>query len=223
VRGGALGAARAILLSVLISIILYVLVVFVMLLMAPASSYKIAADPLAFALNYNHAPQWVSVLIDIGALIATTSATLAMILSSSRMLYQISADRLLPKIFRRYNSRTDVAINGVIFSALIGIVMLFSGNVFIIAAISNFGLIFSYLMSSFAVLHFRRLNANPQFKIPLYPYSVILSIVLLMVFLLGMPKEALLIGIIMILSLIIIYYFLRELKGKKVVKIRLFK
>ncbi len=223
VKNGARGAAKAIVLSVIISIILYVLVVLAMLFMAPASSYKIAADPLAFALNYSHAPQWLSVLVDIGALIATTSATLAMILSSSRIMYQISEDHLLPKIFRRYNKSSDVAINGVIFSALIGVVMLFSGNIFVIAAISNFGLVFSYLISSFAVMHFRRRDANPEFRTPLYPYSVIIAIILLMVLIIGMPKEALLIGIIMILSLIITYYFFRELEGKKVVKIKLFR
>ncbi|MGC8496286.1 MAG: APC family permease [Candidatus Micrarchaeia archaeon] len=223
VKGGARNAAKAIIMSVIISIILYALVVFTMLLLVPAGAYKIAADPLAFALGYNHAPQWLSVLVDIGALIATTSATLAMILSSSRMLYQISDDRLLPALFRKYSKKSDVAINGVIFSSLIGIIMLFSGNIFVIAAISNFGLVFSYLMSSFAVIHFRRAGHVPQFKMPLYPYSVVASIVLLMVFILGMPKEALMIGTIMILSLIIVYYFLRELKGKKVVKIKLFK
>ncbi|MGC8586628.1 MAG: APC family permease [Candidatus Micrarchaeia archaeon] len=223
VKNGARGAAKAILLSVVISMILYILVIFALLLLAPASSYKIAADPLAFALHHSNAPSWLSVLIDLGALIATTSAALAMILSSSRMLYQISADGLLPKIFRKYNKQSDVAINGVLFSSIIGIVMLFSGDIFVIAAISNFGLIFSYLMSAFAIMHFRRNGAKAEFRTPLYPYSVVFSIILLMAFMIGMPKEALLIGIVLILCLIIIYYFFRELEGKRVVKIRLFK
>ena len=70
--------------------------------LAPASAYTISADPLSFALKFAHAPGLLFIVVDIGALIATTSATLAMILSSSRILYQISDNKLLPKIFRNY-------------------------------------------------------------------------------------------------------------------------
>ena len=224
VKGGAAGAAKAILYSIVISIILYSLIVFVLLLLHPASSYTISGDPLSSALKSANAPIWLFLLVGVGALIATASATLTDILSSSRMVYQISADGLLPKITREYNKKRDVAINGIILSAVIGIIMLFAGNIYVIAAISNFGLLFSYLMSSFAVLHFRsRKKANPSFKTPFYPYLPLIAIVALMAFLIGLPKEALLIGMILIISLIIIYYALREIEDKKVIRIKLFK
>jgi hypothetical protein len=38
-----------------------------------------------------------------------------------------------------------------------------------------------------------------------------------------MPKEALVFGTIAIMSLLIVYYALRELQGKKVIRIRLFR
>ncbi|MEM0202296.1 MAG: amino acid permease, partial [Candidatus Micrarchaeaceae archaeon] len=214
----------AILLSVIISMIFYVLIVIALMAMVPASKFTINADPLAFALNYVHAPYLLSFIVDIGALIATTSATLAMILSSSRILYQIGDLHLLPKFTRKYNPKRDVAVNGVIISAAIGVVMLFSGNIYIIAAISNFGLLFSYLISAFAIMHFRRQkNIQASFRMPLYPYLTIVSVVLLLLFIAGMPKEALEIGVVLIMSLIVIYYFLRELKNKKVVRIKLFR
>ena len=40
--------------------------------------------------------------------------------------------------------------------------------------------------------------------------------------LIGMPREALVMGDILVLVLLLTYYFFRELKGKKPVKIRLF-
>jgi amino acid transporter len=86
-----------------------------------------------------------------------------MILSSSRILYQISADGLLPKYLRNYNADRDVAKNGVLISAVISVMMLFSGNIYAIAAISNFGLLFSYLMASFALMHFRRQGKKGSF------------------------------------------------------------
>jgi len=221
VKDGASGAAKAILYAVLISLVVYVLVVVALIAMAPVSSYVISADPLSTALKSAAAPFWLFVLVDLGALVATASATIAMILSSSRLLYQIGKDRLLPKVSRKYNARSDVAVNGVIISAVIGVVMLFSGNIYIIAAISNFGLLFSYLLTSFATIHFKKL-LHDRFDIIFYPYLPVIAIVALIVFLIGMPKEALVIGSAMIMSLLVIYYFLRELKGKKIVKIKLF-
>ena len=216
------GAAKAIILATVISLILYVLVVFSLLALMPASEYKISGDPLSFALKASHAPQWLFITVDIGALIATTSATIAMILSSSRMLYQISKDKLLPKIFRKYNEESDVAVNSVIVSAIIGVIMLFSGNIYTIAAISNFGLLFSYIMTSFALIHFRRSGSKASFSMPLYPYLVIITIIFLFAFLFGMPKESLLIGAILIILLLAIYYMLKEVKRKKPVMIKLF-
>ena len=216
------GAAKAITLATVISLVLYVLVVFSLLALMPASEYKISGDPLSFALKASHAPQWLFITVDIGALIATTSATIAMILSSSRMLYQISKDKLLPRIFRKYNEESDVAVNSVIASAIIGVIMLFSGNIYTIAAISNFGLLFSYIMTSFALIHFRRSGYKASFSMPLYPYLTIITIIFLFAFLFGMPRESLLIGAILIILLLAIYYMLKEIKRKKPVMIKLF-
>lgn len=224
IKGGSKAAAKAIIASVLVSIVIYILVVFSLILLVPASSYSIVADPLSFALIHANAPNWLLLIVDTGALLATASATLAMILGSSRMLYQMSEDRLLPSVLRAYDKKKDVAIDGIIISAVIGSIMLFAGNIYIIAAISNFGLLFSYLMASFAVIHFRREKiGRPSFKIPLYPYLSILAVITLILFIAVLPREALIIGVIMILSLIIIYYALREASNKRVVRVRLFK
>ncbi|SMD30863.1 APC family permease [Picrophilus oshimae] len=223
VRGGASGAARAIVLSVVISMIFYILVIFALMLMVPASKFVISADPLSFALKYVRAPYSIFILVDAGALMATASATLAMILTSSRVIYQISENKLLPGFFRKYDRKRDVPINGVILSALIGVAMLFSGNIYIIAAISNFGLLISYLVSSLALIHFRRNNKTGSFKTPFYPYITVISIVMLLVFILGMPREVLDIGMILIIILLMLYYFLVEFKRDRVIHEELFK
>ncbi len=223
VKGGANGAAKAIIYSIIISMIFYVLVIVALIIMVPASKYTISADPLSFALQYIKAPAWLFIVVSVGALIATISATIAMILSASRTVYQISADKLLPKILRKYNRKSDVAINGVILSGIIGVIMLFSGNIYIIAAISNFGLMFSYLIGSFAIIHFRRNKINGSFKTPLYPYLPIIAIVMLLAFIAGMPQEATTFGVIMIISLLVIYYFLREIDGKRIIRVHLFR
>ncbi len=222
IKGAARGASKALIYSVFISIAVYLLVDISLMLLAPANSYTVSADPLSFALKSASAPAWLFVVVDIGALIATTSAALAMILASSRTVYQISKDKLLPAVLRKYNAKRDVATNGVIVSAVIAAVMLFSGNIYIIAAISNFGLLFAYMMSSIAVIHFKR-RPDVPLKIPFYPYLPIAAILTLALLLIGMPKEALIIGSGLIMLLIAVYYFFREIDRKKPVKVRLFK
>ena len=222
-RGGGNAAARAILYSVLISTVIYVLVVLSMILLLPVSQYGISADPLTRALANANAPSWLFYVVDIGALVATASATLAMLISSSRMMYQMSEDRLLPRFFRKYNSKRDVAVNSVIISAVIAIIAMFAGNVFIITSISNFGLLFAYLMTSFALLHFRRIKRFGTFTMPLYPYLPVIAIGALLLFFIGMPNEALIFGVIMIIVSILIYYFFREIDNKKVIRVKLFK
>ncbi|QKR00285.1 amino acid permease [Metallosphaera tengchongensis] len=222
VEGGGKGAAKAIVYSVVISLVLYVLVDVSLMILAPVTAYKISADPLSFALSYAKAPSSLFLVVGVGALIATTSATLAMILTSSRMLYQIGADGLLPKFVTKYDKSRDVAVNGVLISSLIGVATLFAGNVYVIAAISNFGLLFSYLVTSLAVMHFRRKNANPQFKTPGYPYLPAFSVIAIVLFFIGMPQEALLIGAVTTIVLLIAYSVIREGMRESPEKVRIF-
>jgi APA family basic amino acid/polyamine antiporter len=222
IRGKGNGTAKAVIAAVIISIVTYALVVIALLTLLPASSYKLTADPLAFALQNSGAPSWLALVVDIGALIATASAAIAMMLSGSRSLYQMSEDRLLPRIFRGYNKKTDSATNGIIVSAVIGIVMLFSGNIYVIASIANFGLMFDYLLVGFDVIHFRRIGSRPSFKMPLYPYLTAVATIALLAFFIGMPKEALVVGTVLVIALIAVYYTFREVKEKKVIRVKLF-
>jgi APA family basic amino acid/polyamine antiporter len=134
----------------------------------------------------------------------------------------MGSDKLLPKLVRKYDRKKDVAVNGVIISSAIGIIMLFSGNIYVMTSISNFGVMFSYLIASFALIHFRRRHAVSTFKVPLYPLLPAVGIVGLIALLIGMPREALVIGIAMVLLLIVIYYTLIEAENRKVEKIKIF-
>ena len=222
VRGGAKVAAKAILLSVAVSMVLYIFIAASMLGLVPAGRFSVNADPLAFVLSAVRAPGYFLDFVDIGALVATTSASLALLLSSSRILRQVGLDGLLPKALRSYDEKRDVARNGVLVSALVAVLMLYSGNIFVIAAISNFGLLFSYLMASLALVHFRRLGRKGPFVTPLYPYLPVTGMVAILAFMLGMPQQALLFGVVLMLVLLLAYYALREYEEKEPVKVRFF-
>ena len=223
IRGGANAAAKAILLSVVLSLVIYVAIIVSLILIVPSSAYRVSsADPLALALDASSAPYLLKLVVGIGALIATASASLAMFLRSSRIVYQLGKDGLVPKLLGRYDPKRDISSNAVFATAVVAVVALFSGNVYIIASISVFGVLFTYLMSSFALIHFRRIKKFASFKSPFYPYLPATAIIFVLGFMYGMPKQSLVVGVITIIALILIYYFLSEYERKKVIKIRLF-
>ncbi len=223
IKGGGRSAAKATILSVVISMVLYIAIVAVLMLLMPASQFTVSGDPLAAALSHVSAPSWISIVVGVGALVATASATLAMMIAASNQLHQVGKDGLLPRVIRGYNKKRGVSTKGVVVTAVIAMIMLFSGNIFVVAAISNFGLLMAFLMTGFALMHFRRRRAEPEFKMPLYPYLPVVGIIAILLFIIGMPKTALIIGTIMVLSLIAIYYTLREMAGKRVVKVKIFR
>ncbi len=77
-------------------------------------------------------------------------------------------------------------------------------------------------MAGLSVAHFRRTKQSKGYRIPFYPYSVILSVAFLILLMYGIPNGVLDVGITMILLLLIIYYLGREVDNKRPVQIRLF-
>lgn len=215
IKGGPRAGATALILAVAISMVLYILIVVGLIFLVPAARYTVNGNPLSFALQSAGAPQYLFVLISIGALVATASATLAMMLSASRILYQMSVDRLLPKFLSRYDGGKDVAQNAVLLSAAVGMAMVFYGNVYTVAAISNFGLIAAYLMSCFALFHFRRLRWKAPFRVPLHPYSTVVAIFGLLAFASGMPEAALEVGFAVVVLSVLAYYLMAALGSKR--------
>ena len=239
IKGGGKTAARAILVAVVVSLALYILVTISLLSLAPSGKYGFVADPLSFALSSANAPLWLFYLVDFAALAATMSATLAMMIAGSQLVLQLSKDGLLPSLFGRTRGREKAPITAVILTAFIGIMIMFSGNIYIIAAISNFGILFSYLLSGFALIKIRRLRKSPDvhadffsssgiavkpvFSMPLFPILPIIGIGMIIAFFFGFPAIALSAGVGLVLACIIIYYAMREDRDEPVVKVKFFR
>ncbi|MGC8479597.1 MAG: APC family permease [Candidatus Micrarchaeia archaeon] len=238
IKGGGKTAAKAIILSVIISAILYVSVTIAMLMLAPKSAYALSGDPLSIALKSGSAPITLFLLVDIAAMVATASATLSMIVGCELLIFQMAKDGLLPKLLKTDRSGKSSQKNALITTVLLGISFLSAGNIYIIAAISNFGTVFSYLINSFALLKIRTLeNAKKHktllasiglskdnlFLTPLYPYIPIVASVVLFLFFFGFPADALAGGLVAIMLSLSVYYLLKEIKEKPIIKVRLFK
>ena len=239
IRGGGRAAAKAILVAVAISLVLYVLVTVALLALVPASQYGFQADPLGFALRSAGAPSWLFLLVNLAALAATASATLAMVIAGSALVAQLSADGLLPGQLTRVQTRHGTPVAALGLTAALGIAFMFLGDIYVIAAVSNFGILFSYLITGFALVKIRRMRSHPEkhkdaleaarvsragvFDMPLFPYLPALGILILIAFLFAFPSIALSIGVGLILTSLIVYYALREDRDEPVIRIRFFR
>ncbi len=207
VKDGQKNVPKAIMISLVVSSVLYILVVAGMLALMPWNLYGISADPLVDAINYSHAPLFISFIISIIALIATVTVTLSLIVAGSRTLLQMSEDGLFPKWIE--GKGKDSPKRGVIVIGILAILSLFIGNLQYVALASNFGVIFSYSLTGIAVIIIRRKSMEGSFNVPFYPYFPIISVILSGIIMLTLGSQALYLGTLMIMSGMIIYSFRR--------------
>ena len=203
VENGPVNVPRAILISLVVSTVLYIFVIFGMLALMPWPGYMITANPLQNALDFSKAPLWISDAIAVVALIATVTVTMSLIIAGSRTLLQMSEDGMLPRRIGGL-SQDSPRISVLIIGA--GTVLsLFLGNLKFIALASNFGVIFSYAITGGAVIILRRRGMPGKFQAPLYPWIQILSLALSIVVMISLGIEALVLGVAFILLGLVFY------------------
>jgi len=178
---------KAIILSLIITSILYILVVFSMLYVLPWQVYSTQGNPLSFALQEIHAPTYVVILISSTAVIATVTVTLSTIIATVRTLKQMAEDNLIPRRFSK-DLLSSVVVLGIMISSL-GL-----GNVEVIGLVSNFGTVFSYITTATAVIISRRRGMYGKFSAPAYPALQTISVILSLVVIISLGKESLMLG-----------------------------
>ncbi len=208
-KDGRRDAPKAILLSLGISTLLYILVVAGMLALMPWPLYGTSADPLAVALSFSGAPGVIMLAVSAVAIVATFTVTLSLIVAGSRTLLQMGEDGFLRSVF---GGSDEMIGRSVLAIGIIAVLSTFIGNVEFIALASNFGVIFSYALTGLEVYVSRRRNIEGAFYSPLYPYVQILSTVLSLVVMAALGIRALYIGFLTIISELLFYYAEKEFR-----------
>lgn len=213
VENGEKTVPKAIVLSLAITSVLYIMVVFSMLYLLPWQIYGQQANPLSFALQKAKAPFLLILAVSATAIIATLTVTLSTIIAAVRTLKQMAEDNLIPSKLGRKESIATLLVISMMVSSL-GL-----GNVEVIGLVSNFGTIFSYLTTALAVVISRRRGIMGSFKAPLYPFLQILSILLSLLVIGTLGEESLVLGVVSLLVGLIIHVIHVEInvveKGKR--------
>ncbi|MDR0912435.1 MAG: amino acid permease [Methanobrevibacter sp.] len=196
----------AIVLSLIVCTILYVLVSLVLTGIVNYTQLNVPA-PFSLAVTEMGANfSWLNVVVNIGAIFGITSVLLVMQTGLSRIAYNISKDGLLPKLFSKiskfktpYKTTIIVSIACMVISGLFPISFL--------SEMVSIGTLLAFTLVSLSVLVLRK--TNPQlprgFKVPLMPLIPILAIVICLSQMIALPVATWLRLLIWMLIGLIIY------------------
>ena len=166
----------AILGTLIICTILYVCVALVLTGNVPLGHIDIQA-PIAHAMRAVGI-DWFAGLISVGALCALTSVLLIYQLGTTRILYAMSRDKILPKSLRLIHKkyRTPHVLTWI--SGIVVIVCALFMDLNISAELCNFGTFTSFIIICIAVLILRKTDPDRQrpFKVPFCPLFPVLGI-----------------------------------------------
>jgi amino acid transporter/nucleotide-binding universal stress UspA family protein len=170
----------AILGSVIIATLLYVMLVFVATGLMPPGEIDPQRGLLVEAADLTFGPLGEAVML-VAALLATLSSANAATMASSRISYGMGRDLVLPGWFGRAHSRYKTPSNGILFTGGLAILLAMAGKAETLAEISSALFMVSYSLLSISVLVMRRVTPRwyrPTFHAPLYPLLPIITVLL---------------------------------------------
>jgi len=196
---------KAILLSLLISLVFYLFVAIVAVGLVGPQALAHSGSPLATAVQGTGYSSAVY-LVSLGGLLATSSVLLTSVLGVSRVAYAMAREGDLPKPIARLHPRFSTPHYAVVISGAAMIVFVLFINLKNVVAISTMTMLFYYGVANVAALRLER-------KARRYPTAVpvlgLVSCLLLLAFALPASPEAWIAGLA-VLALGSVYYLSRR-------------
>ena len=163
--------------SLIISSILYIAVAAVMTGMVPFNLLN-TASPVSFALQHVGV-QWAFTIITIGAIAGLTTVVLVNMFSKARIIFAMSRDGLLPKIFSNVHKDNKAPVASILLVGAMATIIAAFFSLDTIFELVNVGALtaFIFLALSVIILRYQRPEIKRSFKCPLVPAIPILSII----------------------------------------------
>jgi APA family basic amino acid/polyamine antiporter len=182
---------RAVLLSLAISTIIYILVGVVAVGLVKPADLASSSSPLTAAMSATGSPLAAEV-ISLGGLVSTASALLTSVLGASRMSYSMARRRDLPQALGKLHGRFSTPHYSIwILGALMALLVLFVDLTGIVA-ISTFTILFYYAIANAAAMRLKKEDRQYNRLVPLLGLA---SSLMLLVFILFISTQAWIVGI----------------------------
>jgi len=177
----------AIIASLVVCTIIYVLVAIVLTGMVPASLLG-TAEPLATAFS-QRGMMWPTLIVALGAVFATTSVLIVFQLGQPRIFFSMARDGLLPKWAASVHPRFRTPYKTTIITGVFVAVLASVANIDEIVQLTNIGTLFAFVLVCIGVtvLRFREPTRERPFRVPLGPFLFpalgVISCIFLMMYL----------------------------------------
>ncbi|MFP4547308.1 MAG: amino acid permease [Fidelibacterota bacterium] len=152
-------------------------------------------------------------VILLAAMLAFVSTANAGVMSASRYPVALSHDNLLPTFFQKVSDRFKTPVMAILITGLVIFLSLLL-KLDTLVKIASSIIIFSYILTNVAVIIIRESgiqNYKPSFKVPFYPWTQIVSIILFILMLLEVGIAAMeTVALIIIMSMLVYFFY-----GKK--------
>jgi APA family basic amino acid/polyamine antiporter len=159
----------ALLLSLLITTVVYILVAVVAVSVVPADSLYAASrldnpseGPLALVASTALNSPLGGDLFTVIALAATANTVLVLHIVTSRMLYGIARDNCLPAFLARVNPRTKTPVSAVVVATFFCILFTLGGSLGDAANLTNVGVFLVFFMVNLMLLLYRYKNRDSE-------------------------------------------------------------
>jgi APA family basic amino acid/polyamine antiporter len=194
--------------SLVISTVLYVLVAIAAIGVAPVETLVGSDAPLAAALREGAGLPWAGGILALGALIAITSVVLVIMYGQTRIFFAMCRDGLLPRrlahVHPRYGTPARLTIGfGILIAILAAFVPL--GE---IVKLVNIGTLFAFILVNIGVVVLRRTKPDMKrpFRVPLSPVFPIIGVVLCLWLMKDLPGTTWLRFVIWLIVGLVIYF-----------------
>jgi APA family basic amino acid/polyamine antiporter len=171
-----------IVMSLLITTVLYIAIAIVMTGVAPWKQLG-TAEPMITALQYAHGPpgllNFSRLIISLGAVLAMGSVLLVFQLGQPRIFFSMSRDGLLPPFLAKVHPRYQTPYVGTILTGVFVAFFAAFANIAEVVDLTNIGTLFAFVLVSAGVIVLRRTDAaRPRpFRVPWVPLTPLISIV----------------------------------------------
>jgi len=206
---------KAIIISIIATTIIYILVAIAAVSVIPAEELSLEGAPLARIAETAFGKNSF-VLLSAIALFSTFNTALMMLLSGSRLVYGISKEKALPKLFSKVSKKTLspwTAIVGVVFVAIL---FLFIGDLKYIANLTNFTVFSVFVIINGSLIFIRvKKPIKKGFKVPIsigkIPILPLFGIITSVFMIMNLSIEILALGFFLIFIGLIVHLFFKKI------------
>ncbi len=182
---------RGILLSLLISTVLYIAMTLIMTGVVKYTVFTKYLNAPILAVLHQTGQSWLALIVSIGAILGMTTVILVQLYGQSRICYSMSRDGLFPKFFGDVSPKYKTPFKGTWF---FGILTAIAGgfiNLNILSELVNIGTLTAFVLVSAGIMWMRK--SHPEihrgFRAPGVPFTPIIAVIFCITLIIGLNWE----------------------------------